>query len=125
AYQQVSGGTTMIGDSGNPVGASALTLTSVAGALSFTDLDLYAGNGAALRASGTGAVNTAGTGTRLLAAGSNLDLVATGGPALDLTGLTADIRPAILTSTNSATTGVSLVNVADGTGTGTIAATIS
>ncbi len=111
-YQTVSGGTTVVGASGNGVGASGVVLTSVSGDLAFTDLDIFADAGAALRITGTGAVNTgAGTGTRVTVGAGVATFVAIGGPAVDVTSATVDLQLASLTSTNSASTGVSLDTV--------------
>lgn len=109
-FQTVSAGTTAIGISGNGVGASAIVLTSVAGDLAFTDLDAFADNGAALRVTGTGAF-TGAAGTRVSVGVGVATLAAVGGPAADLSNLTAGLPVNVLTSTNSATTGASLVNV--------------
>lgn len=114
-YTTVSGGSTVIGTPGNGVGANGLVLTGVAGDLAFTDLDAFADGGAAVRVTGTGAVNTgAGTGTRVTVGAGVAIFEATGGPAVDLSNLTADLQLSSLRSTNSTTTGVSLANVADG-----------
>ncbi len=114
AYETVSGGTTVVGASGagNGVGASGMVLTNVAGDLAFTDLDLFADAGAALKVTGTGAVNTgAGTGTRVTVGAGVATFGATGGPAVDVTNATIDLQLASLTSTNSTTTGVNLDTV--------------
>jgi hypothetical protein len=108
-YQTVSGGTTVVGASGNGVGASGVVLANVSGDLAFTDLDIFADAGAALRITGTGAVNTgAGTGTRVTVGAGVATFAATGGPAVDVTNTTIDLQLASLTSTNSASTGVNL-----------------
>jgi len=118
AYQQVSGGATVVGASGNGVGASGVVLSNVSGDLAFTDLDIFASNGAALRITGTGAVNTgAGTGTQVTVGAGVAIFQATGGPAVDVTSATIDLQPTTITSTNSPTTGVALNTV-----TGTFAA---
>ena len=120
-YNQVSGGTTVIGASGNGVGGAGMVLTNVSGDLAFTDLDIFADGGAALSVTGTGAVNVgAATGTRVTVSTGVASLVAVGGPGLLLNGLTADMQPATFSSTNSAGTGVSLTNVSDGTTASTI-----
>ncbi len=119
-YQTVSGGTTVIGASGvgNGVGASGVVLSNVSGDLAFTDLDVFADGGAAVRVTGTGAVNTgAGTGTRVTVGAGVAIFEAIGGPAVDVTNATIDLQPTSIKSTNSATTGVSLDTV-----TGTFAA---
>jgi hypothetical protein len=111
-YDTVSGGTTVIGISGNGVGASGMVLGSVSGDLAFTDLDIFADGGAALRVTGTGAVNLgAGTGTRVTVGAGVAIFEAIGGPAADVTSATIDLQLSSLKSTNSATTGVSLDTV--------------
>ncbi len=116
AYDQVSGGTTVVGTSGDGVGVNGVVMTTVSGDLAFTDLDIFTANGAGLRVTGTGAVNTgAGTGTRVTVGAGVAIFEATGGPAVDVTNATVDLQPTSIKSTNSPTTGVSLVNVADGT----------
>jgi len=113
AYQTVSGGTMAIGVSGNGVGASGMVLTNVSGDLAFTDLDLYADNGAALSLTGTGVANLgAGTGTRITIGAGVAAFTAVGGPAASVGSATIDLQLASLSSTNSATTGVSLDTVA-------------
>src|SRR5262249_49589573 len=114
AYDQVSGGTTVVGASGpgNGVGGSGIVLTNVSGDLAFTDLDIFADAGAALSVTGTGQVNTvAGTGTRVTVGAGVATFAATGGPAVSVTNSTIDLQLQSLTSTNSATTGVNLDTV--------------
>ncbi|MCW5851736.1 MAG: hypothetical protein KIT87_16810, partial [Anaerolineae bacterium] len=111
-YQQVSGGTTVIGASGNGVGGAGMLLTNVSGDLAFTDLDIFADNGAALRVTGTGAVNTgAGTGTQVTVGTGVAIFEATNGPAVDVTNATIDLQLTSLKSQSSTTTGVSLDTV--------------
>ncbi len=111
-YQTVSGGTTVVGASGNGVGASGVLLTNVSGDLAFTDLDIFAGGGAGLRVTGTGAVNVgAGTGTRITVGAGVAIFEAVGGPAVDVTNATIDLQPTSIKSTNSPTTGVALNSV--------------
>ncbi len=114
AYQQVAGGVTVIGASGDGVGLNGLVMTTVSGDLAFTDLDLFTTNGAALRITGSGAVNVAaGTGTRVTV-GAGVGIAdATGGPAVDLNNLTAAFAWTTIRSTSTTTTGVSLVSVSD------------
>jgi hypothetical protein len=109
----VAAGVTTIGASGNGVGGSGLLLLNVAGAIDFTDLDVYADAGAALLLSGTGSFTGAG-GTQVTVADGVATLEATGGPAVDATAATLRLVAAGLATTNSATTGLSLVNVSDG-----------
>ncbi|MFN7985947.1 MAG: Ig-like domain-containing protein [Thermoanaerobaculia bacterium] len=111
-YDTVSGGTTVVGVPGNGVGANGLLMTNVSGDLAFTDLDVFADGGAALKVTGTGAVNTgAGTGTRVTVGAGVATFEAVGGPAVDVTNATVDLQLASLKSTNSAQTGVSLDTV--------------
>ena len=110
-YQQVSGGTTVVGASGNGVGGEGVVLTNVSGDLAFTDLDIFAAGGAGLRVTGTGAVNVgAGTGTQVTVGPVSI-FEATSGPAVDVTNATISLPLSSLKSTNSATTGVSLDTV--------------
>ncbi len=61
AFDTVSAGAATLGASGvgNGVGGSGIVFTNVSGDLSFTDLNIWADNGAALSVGGTGAVNSA------------------------------------------------------------------
>lgn len=125
AYQQVSGGTTTVGISGDGVGASGIVMNPVAGDLAFTDLDVYASNGSGLVVTGSVAAGVnvgTGTGTRVMVPAGVATIQATNGPALNLTNLTADLQLTNLVSTNSGSTGVSLTGVFDGTTNSTIAA---
>ena len=125
AYEFVSGGTTVVGVPGDGVGGSGVLLTNVSGDLGFTDLDIFAGGGAGLRVTGTGAVNiVAGTGTQV-AVGAVSMFEATGGPAVDVTNATISLPLSSLKSTNSATTGVSLDTVGGTFSAGSIGSSIS
>ena len=110
----VPGGTTVIGDPGNRIGGAGLTLTSVTGALNFAnlaagsilagDLDIFSDSGAALSVGGGGGFTfdvTANAGV----------LVANAGPAAVISGAAVNLQLNSLTSSNSASTGVSLTNV--------------
>jgi VCBS repeat-containing protein len=110
ALNQVSAGATAIGAPGNGVGGAGLVLTAVTGDLAFADLDVFADGGAALRVVGTGAF-TGAAGTQVSVGAGVATLTAVGGPAVDLSTMTANFPLNSLTSTNSATTGVSLANV--------------
>ncbi len=116
SYQTVSGGMTVIGVPSDGVGGAGIVMSNMAGDLNFTNLNIFADGGAGLSVAGTGAINVgAGTGMRVTV-GAGLGLFeANGGPAVDVTNATVDLQPASIKSTNSPTTGVSLVNVADGT----------
>jgi VCBS repeat-containing protein len=111
-YTTVLGGVTSIGSSGNPVGASGMVLSNVSGELSFSALNIYAGNGSGLTVSGTSSTFNAAGGSGFRIANSNAaDVInATNGAAVDLTALNASLS-GVLTSTGSATTGVNLNNV--------------
>jgi len=116
AYQPVLAGNVVIGESTNAVGGGGMLLGSMSGDLQFTDLDIFASNGAGLRVTGGGAVNAAGgTGTRVTVGAGVGIIETTGGPAVDLTNLTADLQLTSLRSTSTPTRGVSLDTVSDGT----------
>ena len=123
ALDPVSGGITLVGASGNGVGGAGLTLTSVAGALDFVDLDVYARTIAALTVSGTGAF-TGAAGTRITAPAGASVLSVVGGPAASLTNLTADLQLGGLSSTNSSSDGL-LLNQVVGTFTAPASSAIS
>ncbi|MFY9821535.1 MAG: cadherin-like domain-containing protein, partial [Thermoanaerobaculia bacterium] len=120
----VSGGTTVIGQSGTPVGAAGMSLTNVTGDLAFTDLDIFNNAGAGLRVTSTGALNAgAGTGFRLTVSSGVGSVDSNGGAAVDVSN--ASINLPLLTflrSTNSTTNGVSLVNAFGGVGGTTLSA---
>ena len=111
-FQTVSGGTTTIGaaGAGNGVGGSGIVLTSVSGDLSFTDLDVFADGGTGLFVSGSTAY-TSSAGIQVAVAFGVAVIEATGGPAVNLSTVTANLPLSSLKSTNSATTGVSLAAV--------------
>ena len=116
AYDQVAGGITAVGDAGNPVGLAGVVLTNVSGDLAFTDLDIFTTFGAGLLMSGTGAVNAgAGTGTLVSVAPNVATLHSIGGPVVGVNNATVDLPLASASVTSSATTGITLVNVASGT----------
>jgi CSLREA domain-containing protein len=113
AYNTVSFGTTVIGaaGAGNGTGAAGLVLNNVAGDITFTDLDVFTDNGTALLVVGTNANFNAGTatGTRVTANTGTPTLTAVGGAALDTTSTNINLGSnTVVTSTNSASTGVSL-----------------
>src|SRR4029450_13987083 len=109
--ETVAGANTVIGASGDGVGASGVVLTNVDGDLAFTDLDIFA-DGGAVAVTGTGAVNTgAGSGMRFTVSTGVATFSANTGPALSLDNLTADVQNATLTSSATLTTGVSVNNV--------------
>ena len=113
-YQQVSGDVTVVGASGpgNGVGGAGVVMTNVSGDLTFANLQIFADGGAALRITGTGAVNTgAGTGTQVIVGTGVAIFEATGGPAVDVTNATIDLQPLSIKSANSTSTGVSLDTV--------------
>jgi Bacterial cadherin-like domain/Bacterial Ig domain/IPTL-CTERM motif len=101
----VSGGTTSIGTGGNGVGGAGLILGNVTGSLSFTDLDIFTDNGAALQA-----VGGAG-GFTLAVAPAVSTLQATNGPAVDVSSTAITLPIQNVQSTNSPSSGVSLATV--------------
>ncbi len=110
-FQTVSGGNTNVGQSGNGVGGRGVVLTTVAGDLSFSTLNIYADGGVGLFAS-SGAAYTGSAGLQIVANTNNPVIQAAGGPAVDLNTVTINLQPNTISSTNSATTGVSLATVA-------------
>ncbi|HEX3553996.1 MAG TPA: Ig-like domain-containing protein [Thermoanaerobaculia bacterium] len=120
--QPVSGGVTVIGQPGNPVGSSqangGLVLNQVTGSLSFTDLDIYSA-GYGLAVGGTGVfTGAAGTSIQVTPAppdstGSST-IVANDGAAVAVSSATVDLRLAGLTSTPTtfSTSGVDFATVA-------------
>jgi hypothetical protein len=124
SFQTVSGGNTAIGSVGNGVGASGMVLTTVKGDLSFTDLDIVTSNGPGLFASSAAAFNSGtGTGFQIVSTGTPT-IDATGGPAADLTTVTANLPFVTIKSATSSTTGVNLVTVL-GTFTAGVGSTIT
>jgi hypothetical protein len=115
-FDQVLGGITAIGVSGNGVGGAGLVLTNVAGDLAFNDLDVFADGGAAFSLSGTGTY-TGAAGFRLTVPSNVAVLQAVGGAAVDASSATLDLRLNGLSSTGSGGGGIRLVNIADGGGT--------
>ncbi len=119
----VNGGTTRVGVSGNGVSGAGLVMTSVAGALDFVDLDIFADTSSALSVIGTG-VFTGAAGTRITVTAGAGVLSAAAGPAVSLLNLTADLQLGGLTSTNSTADGVLLSGI-EGTFTAPSTATIA
>jgi hypothetical protein len=111
-YDVVSGGTTTIGASGNPLGAGGLELTGVTGDLSFTDLDIYAtGSVGGLNATSSGTYNAASaTGFQIAVAAGASTIETSGGPGVTITNASINLPLASYTSTNSVARGLSLVN---------------
>ena len=110
-FDTVSGGTTLIGQSGNGVGASGMLLNNIRGDLNFTDLDIYADNGTALYVNGTSPNYTGTTGTRFRVTNNAPFFYTFNGPAVDLTDVNVNLVFNSLSSANSTTTGVSLTRV--------------
>jgi VCBS repeat-containing protein len=102
----VSGGTTVIGASGDPVGQAGLTISGMTGTLNFTDLDIFANGGTGLGVAGTGPATT----TFTVGAGVG-QIEANGGPAVNVSQTTVDLQLTSIKSTNSPGTGVSLDTV--------------
>jgi hypothetical protein len=113
AFDTVSGGNTVIGSAGNGVGTGGMNLSTVKGDLSFTDLDIVTTAGAGLFASSSAAFNSAtGAGFQITITNSGAGTIdATGGAAADLSTVTANLPWGTIKSTNSTSTGVSLVSV--------------
>lgn len=110
---EVSGGNTSVGSSGNPVGGSAMVLTNVSGDLAFGTLNLSTdGMGAVgLDVTGSGLINAgAGTGFEITSTGGTIS--SADGPAVVLDPLTAGLTFGSVSSASSPTTGVSLTNIA-------------
>ena len=107
--QQVSGGNTQIGTSGNPVGLGGLIL-GYTGDLLFTNLGVYGTNGTGLGVTGSGAF-TGAAGTNLVANTNNPAVETTGGPAVSVSNASINLQLEDLRSTNSTSTGVSLDTV--------------
>jgi Bacterial Ig domain/Cadherin-like domain len=117
AIQTVAGGTTNIGVSGDGVGASGMLLSGVVGDLSFTNFGIYNSSGTGLMVSSTGALNAgAATGFRVVVGAGVATINSNGGPAVDVSNASVTLPLNSLTSTNSSTTGVSLVNAFGGVG---------
>lgn len=115
--QQVAGGVTLIGQSGNGVGTHGLLLTNVLGDLGFTDLDIFNDAGTGLGVTSTGALNAgAGTGFRLVVPAGVSTIDSNGGPAVSVNNASMTLPLGFLESTNSTTTGLSLVNAFGGVG---------
>jgi hypothetical protein len=118
SFNQVSGGNTSIGSVGNGVGGSGLLLTNVKGDLSFTTLNIYADGGTGLGVTSTGAVDIVnGTGFHVIVNDeTNSNIEAVGGPCIDIANASANFLLHSIKSTNSNTTGLSLVNAYGGSG---------
>ncbi len=114
---QVSGGVTVIGQSGNGVSTNGMLLTSVVGDLAFTDLDIFNDAGAGLGVTSTGALNAgAGTGFRIGVAAGVSTIDSNGGPAVSVNNASITLPINFLRSTSSTTTGLSLVSAFGGVG---------
>ncbi|WP_165371667.1 beta strand repeat-containing protein [Pseudolysobacter antarcticus] len=118
SFQTVSGGTTSIGDSTSGVPVNGMTLSNVLGDLSFASLTIYNNAGTGLLVSSTGAMNAgAGTGFRISQNSGVGRLDSNGGPALDVNNASIVLpNIAFVSSLNSTTTGISLVNAFGGVG---------
>ncbi len=101
----VSGGTTAIGSGGNGVGGAGLILGGVTGSLSFTDLDVFTDNGAALQVAGGAG------GFTLAVAPAVATLQASNGPAVNISNTAITLPLQNIQSTNSPTSGVLLATV--------------
>lgn len=112
-FDPVAAGVWRVGAAANPVGGAGMTLGAsgmeVAGNLSFSQLDVYTGNGAGLDVAGSG-LFTGSAGFLLTVAGGTVR--AAGGPAVSVDPATVGLSFSSIVSTGSPTTGVSLVDVA-------------
>jgi len=121
---QVNGGTTAVGVSGNGTGAGGVILSNVTGDLAFTDLDIFNDGGTGLGASSTGALNAAaGTGFRIAVGAGVGSISSSGGPAVDIGNASITLPFNNVQSVNSTTTGISLVNAFGGAGNTAFSAT--
>ncbi len=119
----VASGPSAIGASGTPVGLAGMSLINVTGDLSFADLDIYDNGGTGLKVTSTGALNAgAGTGFRVVVAASVGTIDSNNGPAVDVNNASISLPLSFLRSTNSAATGLSLVNAFGGPGGTTLSA---
>ena len=105
AIDQVDGGTTQVGVSGDGAGVLGMSLTSVGGNVKFDDLRLYSSGGAALNVAGL-----AGAALSVLNATTTSAIEATGGPAIFLNGVNVNATFQSASSTNSSGTGVSILS---------------
>ena len=113
----VAGGNTVIGATGNGVALNGMVLTNVTGNLAFTDLDIVNDNGRGLAVSSSGALNVAaGTGFRIAVNAGSGSIASTGGPALDVNSASINLPLGDVRSSNSTSTGISLVNAFGGAG---------
>ena len=111
----VSAGNTVIGSAGNGVGSSGMLLGNVTGDLSFTDLDIVNDAGNGLAVSSSGALNAvSGSGFRIAVAAGVGSIISAGGPAIDINAASASLPLVTVSSANSTTTGISLVNAFGG-----------
>lgn len=121
ALNTVNGGTMVIGASGNGVAAHGMLLTNVTGDLAFSDLDIFNDAGAGLAVTGMGALNAgAGTGFRIVVPPGVSTIASNGGPAVSVNNASISLPVSFLRSTNSTTTGLSLVNAFGGVGSTTL-----
>jgi hypothetical protein len=106
-FDPITAGTTAIGatGAGNGVGGNGLVLINTTGTLPFTDLDIFADNGAGLDVTGTGSANSG------ITVGSGVGVIeATNGPAVKVGSATIDLQLTSIKSTNSGTTGIELAS---------------
>ncbi|HEY0320623.1 MAG TPA: Ig-like domain repeat protein, partial [Pyrinomonadaceae bacterium] len=113
AFDTVAGGNTVIGSAGagSGVGLTGLSLINIRGDISFNDLDIFTDNGTALSVLGTTPNYTGTSGTRVVASTNTPTLVSINGAAADITDANVNLVPTTMSSTNSTSTGVSLVRV--------------
>jgi hypothetical protein len=104
----INGGTLSIGSAGNGVGGSGLSLSSVTGHLSLSNLNVVADGPVGILLSGTGAF-TGAAGTQLSATTGSVS--ATAGAGITASNATLAMSLASLNSANSGTTGLSLSSI--------------
>ncbi len=119
----VAGGTMTIGASGNGTGSNGMQLVNVTGDLSFTDLDIFNDAGVGLQVSSGGVFNVGGTGFRIAVAAGVGSIASTAGPAIDINNASTSLPLGNVQSTNSPSTGISLVNAFGGGGATAFSAT--
>jgi CSLREA domain-containing protein len=113
SFQTVSGGTTVIGASGNGVGGSGLVLNTIKGDLNFTDLDIFADGAVGLQVVGTGQF-TGSAGTKFTVGSSVGSVTTTAGSGVNIQNATIDVQGLAVSSTGG-TNGVSLTGGVFGT----------
>ncbi len=110
AFQTVLGGNTAVGASGNGVGTNGIVLTNVVRRSGVCRSRRLRGRGRGPERQRHGPI-TGSAGLQIAVGAGVVRSTAVGGPAVDLTTVTASLPLPQISSTNSASTGVSLVTV--------------